>query len=494
MRKTREVPPAASALVSSLRGVGYSLNTALADLIDNSIAAGADRIDIRWSVTGDESTATILDNGCGMDEETLVHAMRFGGSGPHTARDPADLGRFGLGLKTASLSQCRCLTVASKSAAGTAVFTWDIDEMLRRGDGWHLIEGGDRMPEDVQAALDGQTSGTVVVWRRIDFGRTSDAPNAAALARDIGRASHHLGMVFHRFISGDAQRLSIALNGRLVRAWDPFVTAHPSTTRLPEQIFNAHGGIVAVQGFVLPHRDRFKNEGEFEQAGGPEGWNAQQGFYIYRQKRLLSSGGWLGLGGSRAWTREEPSRLARIRVDIPNTADADWRIDIRKAIARPPDAIRLQLQRIADDVRQRAREVFVFRGKHGSRTRRTSESVERIWQVHPEGAKRRYTLKRDHGLADLVRSRLAERERPVLEALLDLIERTVPIERVWLDCTENGPPGHEETPDELLDAASSLIRTLERTGISFEDAAARVARMEPYDQIDDLEEKARRGA
>src|SRR5262249_56049932 len=99
--------------------------------------------------------------------------------------------------------------------------------------------------------------------------------------------------------------------------------------------------------------------GECLKGGGPEGWNAQQGFYVYRQRRLLSAGGWLGLGGTRTWTREESSRLARIRIDIPNTADRDWRIDIRKAIARPPDAVRKRLQDIADDVRRRAREVFV---------------------------------------------------------------------------------------------------------------------------------------
>src|SRR5262249_27183076 len=154
----------------------------------------------------------------------------------------------------------------------------------------------------------------------------------------------HLGMVFHRFIDGDARRIAITISGTPVRAWDPFLQAHEATIPQPAQKIRSPGGTVAVRGFVLPHRDRFHSEAEFDRAGGPDGWNAQQGFYVYRHRRLLSAGGWLGLGGTRAWTREEPSRLARIRIDIPNTADRDWRIDIRKAIARPPDAIRKRLQ------------------------------------------------------------------------------------------------------------------------------------------------------
>src|SRR5262249_31381530 len=186
----------------------------------------------------------------------------------------------------------------------------------------------------------------------------------------------------------------------------------------------------AVQGFGLPHRDRFRTEAQFTEAGGPEGWNAQQGFYVYRQRRLLSAGGWLGLGGTRTWTREEPSRLARIRIDIPNTADRDWRIDNRKALAPPPDATRKRLQKIADGGRRKAREVFVHRGLFGARTK--DAEVSRIWQINGDGAARRYTISRNHALIRLLVEHLGKRA-DLLEAALDLLERTVPVERVWLD-------------------------------------------------------------
>src|SRR5262249_30999504 len=146
--------------------------------------------------------------------------------------------------------------------------------------------------------------------------------------------------------------------------------------------------------------------------------------------------------GSRAWTREEPSRLARIRIDIPNTADRDWRIDIRKAIARPPDAIRKRLQSIADDVRRKAREGFVHRGLFGARQK--DAEVSRIWHVHPAGSGRRYRINRDHELIRILGKHLGV-TADLMEGVLDLIERTVPVERVWLDVAERGAPaGHAD--------------------------------------------------
>jgi hypothetical protein len=235
---------------------------------------------------------------------------------------------------------------------------------------------------------------------------------------------------------------------------------------------------------VLPHRDRFRNEADFEKAGGPDGWTAQQGFYVYRQKRLLTAGGWLGLGGSRAWTRDEPSRLARIRIDIPNTADHDWRIDIRKAIARPPDAIRKPLQRIAEDVRRKAREVFVHRGQYGSRHK--ASDVSRIWQVNPDGARRRYAIRRDHELVRLIMARLDPAGSGLMEALIDLVERTVPVDRVWLDVTERGVPADDTETSELVNAALSMAKMMERAGVGFDEAAARIATMDPFDKVENL--------
>jgi hypothetical protein len=419
-----------------------------------------------------------------MPEERLIEAMRFGGIGPDAARATDDLGRFGLGLKTASLSQCRQLTVASKSAGELAAFTWDVDRIKKGGDSWTLVEGVDGLAGDALASLKSRVAGTLVAWRKIDFGRKEDKPDHATFLVDVERVDQHLGMVFHRFLDGDARRIQINVNGHRVAAWDPFLESHEATIRSPEQPIRAPGGAVRVRGFVLPHRDRFANEADFEQAGGPDGWNSQQGFYVYRQKRLLSAGGWLGLGKGRAWTREETSRLARIRIDIPNTADEDWRIDIRKAIARPPDGIRRRLQNIADDIRRKAREVFVHRGQYGARPQRNQ--VSRIWEV-TQDSRRRYSIRRNHELLTLLRDQLKGSGKELLESVLDLIERTVPVDRVWLDVTEHGvPPPSELDVDEVARSALALARIMAKTGMRMEEAIAKVASMEPFDQVKDI--------
>jgi hypothetical protein len=375
----------------------------------------------------------------------------------------------------------------SKVNGKISAFTWDIDQIQPTSDGWDLIEGDEGFSGELAHQLNARSCGTLVIWRKIDFGRKFDRPDHAAFLADLERLDHHLGMVFHRFLAGDTSKRIIRINGSQIGAWDPFLEKHEATIRSPEQPIQGPGGQALVRGFVLPHRDRFRNSIEFEKAGGPEGWTAQQGFYVYRQKRLLSAGGWLGLGGSRIWTRDESSRLARIRVDIPNTADHDWRIDIRKAIARPPDAIRKRLQEIADDIRRRAREIFAHRGQYSPRV--VEGHVSRIWQVNPVESKRRYVIRREHELISILRSRLQPDSYELLESILDLVERTVPVDRVWLDVTEHGVSVDDADTTELFEAALTMTRLMARTGMVFSDAAARVATMDPFNKIENLTEK-----
>lgn len=486
---SRFIPPSAAALIDSLRGTGYSLDTALADLIDNSIAARARNVALTLDWNDGCPCVLIADDGEGMTEDVLVAAMRFGGSGPSAKREPSDLGRFGLGLKTASLSQSRRLTVSSRRDGCFSTFSWDLDHIRANGDAWELLEG---MPGDLAAlaaaALGDRTAGTVVIWDRVDFGRVREQPTLKAFLDQTERAERHLSMVFHRYLNGDARKLRITINGRNILAWDPFLEHHEATILRPEQFFDSGGERIAVRGFILPHPDRFKNATEIEAAAGPGGWVAQQGFYVYRQKRLLSAGGWLGFSGSRAWTRDEFTRLARIRVDLPNTIDEDWRIDIRKAQARPPETLRPDLTRIAEDVRRIAREVFVHRGKRSDPAR--ADGVARIWQVNPPPATRRFTIRRDHPLVLLVRENLGE-SPDVLDAFLELLERTVPVDRIWIDTVENGPPsapGSDPTRySELIDTARGIVRTMMAAGLSLDTAVSAVSRMEPFNDIPEIE-------
>ncbi|WP_419729202.1 ATP-binding protein [Lichenicola sp.] len=481
---SRIVSPSAAALIGSLRGIGYSLKTAIADLIDNSITAGAAVVEVTFEWGGGVPRISILDNGRGMTDSELELAMRFGGAGPHQIRDAADLGRFGLGLKTASLSQCRRLTVASLQAGRCSVLRWDLDYIRDVSDAWELLEGAAPGSEACLKALSSRPAGTLVIWELVDFGRRDDVIGHPGFLEGIGALEKHLALVFHRFLNGDARQLTIRLNGQKVVAWDPFLENHPSTRRRPEQALGSGTERVMVRGFTLPHRDRFRDEGEYLAAGGPAGWNAQQGFYIYRNKRLLAGGGWLGLGGSRVWTREESSRLGRIRVDIPNTVDQDWNIDVKKSVARPPASLRQRLSMIAEDIRSNAREVFVHRGSYGPRSK--SEEIERIWEPAKTSDRVGYRIRRTHP-AVVAATPTDAAERAAFNSLLTLTERTVPVDRIWLDVTEK--PGSIQAnqisgidPD-LAEAARGLGAMLMRKGLSKTAAAEKVSRLDPYDTI-----------
>lgn len=445
--QTVEIIPPAAALMQSLRGIGYSPETAVADLIDNSISAGAAavEVDIAWN-DGDPFLA-ILDNGKGLDREALVAAMRFGGAGPLAERSEGDLGRFGLGLKTASLSQCRRMTVASRHNGQTVALAWDLDEVTSR-DRWEAIVPETLPRSSLTDRLKERPYGTLVYWERMDaVGGLSGLDKDTFFLR-VQDIRAHAGMVFHRFLGGDAQRLAITINGRPVRPWDPFLRVHPATIQMPSERLRRSGASIVVTPYVLPHRDRFANDVESEAAGGPGGWGERQGFYVYRGRRLVVAGGWLGLGGTRAWTREESSRLARIAIDLPLGVDAEWRIDVRKSLARPPGALRAQLTAIGAACREKAREVFAWRGNRGRR-RTPAGDDDPLWIADRLGKRLIYRISRTHPVVRTIADRLGG-DANLFEGLLALIERSVPVERIWLDVSEADGAGQEP-----LDAAES---------------------------------------
>lgn len=443
--------------------MGYSPETALADLIDNSLAAGARKIDIRLDWRDGDPLVEILDDGTGMGLDRLVEAMRFGGEGPDAERGGNDLGRFGLGLKTASLSQCRELTVASRRDGSVARLAWDVD---RVGDGWYADAPDASPPGELATAFDGGGDGTLITWNRMDrLGGLWDLDRDAFNDR-IAAIRAHLAMTFHRFLSGEARRLTISVNGLALTAWDPFCRRHDATMTLPRDVIRGPDGSIAARSYILPHRDRFASERDWEGAGGPGGWIERQGFYVYRNDRLVSPGGWLGLGGSRAWTREESSRLARIALDLPVAMDEAWRIDIRKSLARPPAWARARLAGIGTDARRRAREVFAWRGTGHVTIRkraRKDESEVWPWEARSGTSVPRYRVRRDHPAVAAVAELLGD-DAPLLEGLLSAIELTVPVERIWLDVAEQGgakpvQPAATEIA-ELAAPLAGLVRSL----------------------------------
>lgn len=481
-QKTRNAPPRAAAMLESLRGLGYSTAAALADIVDNSISADATETRIEFVWDGANSRISILDDGRGMDDGELESALRLGDKNPLDSRDARDLGRFGMGLKTASFSQCRRLTVASVKDGVLSCLRWDLEELAARPDSdWLLFEGPAKGSKPYLAPLKSKRSGTLVLWESMDRivsdGYTSDDFNDL-----VDSVESHLAMVFHRLIQGPRAKFKLLLNGQAVAPWDPFMTGHPAKPWSSPTTHHATDyGTVAVQCHVLPHRDKL-TPAEFEESGGPGGWTAQQGFYVYRNERLLVAGGWLGLGNARAWNREEAHRLARIRIDIPNTADTEWKIDVRKSTARPPVSLRPWLMALAENTREKARRVFAYRGTpapaHGN------ISIQQAWRSERVKVGIRYRIEETHPSVAAVLAN-AGALGTLVKSMLRVIEETVPVQRIWLDTAENKETprtSFEGEPNEaVVDVAQVLFDDLvERKGLTAEEARKSMLRTEPF--------------
>jgi len=242
-----------------------------------------------------------------------------------------------------------------------------------------------------------------------------------------------------------------------------------------------------VQCHVLPHKDHLESQ-EYQRAAGPEGWTGQQGFYVYRNERLLVAGSWLGLGHGRSWTKEEAHRLARIRLDITNSADSEWKLDIRKSTARPPLALRPRLTKLAEDTRKRARRVFAHRGS--AVTFGSSDTLVQAWRTEHSPAGIRYRIDEEHPVIKTVLED-AGSMRPQIHAMLRVIEETVPVQRIWLDTTEE-----KEVPriDFSCDPSTEVLKVL---GVIFRNmvikkgmdpslARAQLLRTEPFNNYCDL--------
>lgn len=484
--KVRHAPPRAAAMIEALRGLGYNAATALADIIDNSISAGASTVDLRFVWDKERSRIEIHDDGRGMSAAEIDKAMRLGEKSPLDERSTADLGRFGLGLKTASFSQCRRLTVAACGPDGLQCLRWDLDVLAAgKGDGWYLLEGPAAGSESYLDPLRAAGRGTLVIWEVMDRIVTNGVGEQQFLDL-IDAVERHLSMVFHRFLE-PPRRLRLRINGQQVKPWDPFLTGHPGKPWQSPPASPPGNAAVRIQCNVLPHKDKL-SPAEFELAQGPDGWTAQQGFYVYRNERLLVAGSWLGLGQGRLWTKDEAHRLARIRLDIPNTADADWKIDIRKSTARPPVALRNWLIGYAEDTRAKARKAFVHRGAAPKMP--GGAEVAQSWKAEHFAGGMRYRIDTDH---PVVRAVLDDAGvlLPQVKAMLRVLEETVPVQRIWLDTAENREAPRTgfagEPPTEVKSVLEVLYRSMVTgKGMSPAMARERLSRSEPFNQYPEL--------
>ncbi len=477
-----DLPPRASAVLHSLRAVGYDVPTAIADIIDNSLAAGASTVAVTMTFEGTRSFVRITDDGVGMDAAVLDMAMRLGSQHPDARREAGDHGRFGLGLKTASFGQCRRLTVRSRPAKGEEqTRSWDLDH-IEKLDSWALRHG----PWDSDSELrlgHIPTSGTTVLWEKLDRVVEDPAHSSAHedFDRKIAETVDHLGMVFHRLIDATTAPVKITVNGRQVVGWDPLLSRHQSTREMAVTKLPLAGVQVVVVPYIIPPESRLSPD-DARRAAGPHGWLAHQGFYLYRNRRLLVTGGWLGLG-----RRDPQYSRARIRVDVDNRLDDLLRIDIRKARARVPDQIRERMRIIAEKTQEEAAKAW-SRSAAARSPAGPGAPIVPIWAVDSAGPRTRLRVNATHPAVQAVRAKLGD-EAGLLDALLAVVAAAVPVE-LLLQMAGSAPAA--ATPaDSTVTSLPSEVRALTRRIVDMMRAQGltdivmqeRLGKAEPWSEI-----------
>ncbi len=486
--------PTAEVLMFSMRAMGYSFEAAIADIIDNSISAGASQVQIGFPYSPTECFVTITDNGSGMTHDELFDAMKYGSVRKGSERAENDLGRFGLGLKAASLSQCRKLTVITKKNGTVSAMTWDLDEIEKNQD-WTLIV---HAPEEIPHLrncdqLELLESGTVVIWENFDV--IQKDIGSAGIYTELQRLAevteNYLSLIFHRFLNkrpGDkAPRLSIYINEHKLSGLDPFLEHHKKTNqrRMIDIAVKDSSNVerhVLAQPYILPFQKDISKE-DMKKLGGLESYRTRQGFYIYRNERLIIWGTWFGR------PKGELTKHARIKVDIPNTLDDLWNIDIKKQSAKIPSVIKQRLTKAVDE----AMDIAIRAQRYRGRIERVVTEVEYVWdRISLRDGLFTYRINRSARIFDLLQDELSPVTWQKLTMVLDEIEGSLPCQQIYLDKASNCL---DETVDDsrrndvLSSAQMILPMIMDNNGGDRAKAVSTLFSAEPWCNFTDMKDQ-----
>lgn len=447
MATQHHLPPSAASLTASLRDLGYSLETAIADLIDNSISADATEIQIFCDMSRNAPVLVVADNGRGMTEAEAIAAMRHGATDPRQERGPKDLGRFGLGLKTASFSQCRRLTVLSAKAGMRVGVEWNLAQVEDDDDWFISVLEPDEIREQPFVELLG-VHGTLVTWRDLDRLFEDEAGNKRneIVNEKLAVVERHLSLVFHRFLAGEVKgrkMLAIKINGHAITPFDPFCRKNPATQILPEETVWIDDVAVSMQPYILPHHSRL-SASEYDYYQDRSDFISNQGVYVYRNGRLMAWGDWF-----RLVPKGEATKLARVQIDFTNDLDEAWTIDIKKSRARPPHAVRERLRQIISKIT--ARSVTVHRGR-GQKLFQESEAP--FWERYADHGGIRFDINAQHPLVIALAAKLLPDDEKSLRTLLDSIAASLPVEMIYSD--------YSTQPRQVIQGPSDGAQTLDR--------------------------------
>ena len=471
--------------------MGYSFESAVADVIDNCISAKCTTVKLFFPTEPtQEMVVGILDDGEGMNEETLFEAMRYGSSDSELERDENDLGRFGLGMKSASLSQCRIMTVASLKAKKINAFVWDFNYIQEKKK-WIVKE---LTSNEISAlpyidALKGLGHGTLVLWQDFDIlSKSNGGLVYDALCDKRDSVATNVSLIFHNFLSAKGkEQIKMYVNKSKLKPMDPFLQSHPKTTTKKERsiaILDSKGRErqIWVKPYVLPFATDLNDEHK-RLIGGIETLRIKQGFYVYRNKRLIIWGTWFGMK-----PRSELTKNARVRVDIPNTLDDIWSIDIKKQTATIPKQIQRQLRQRVEDAMGISVKTQTHRGR-----RENVDDIDYIWdRMEGRGNAIYYQINRENKVFRMIKEKMSEEDFILLEMLIKEIEQNVPTQQIYIDKSNDVLKEDESEAriDEVYQLAIYMVNQAKSFGLrSVSDIITELMKTEPFCKYKSIEEK-----
>jgi len=463
-----DLSPPASSLIESIRSIGYSFPFAIADLIDNSVSKNAKRIDV--SIVTNQSnklTVVISDNGIGMSPQELRVAMSLGGKGPSDIRDSKDMGRFGLGLKTASFSQSRVLTVISRKSSDAEWYgiTWDLDYVIQANK-WFASElSVDECREKldlIECSL-ADSCGTIVMWAncdRLEEGLQTVEELSLHVNREIENLQKILSLVYHKLL--DKKVTQIYVNGLRLEPMDPFCTHGKDDESRSQLIFEepveVNGAKIEVQGYLLPHQSRMGSSAREAKISIDGDHVANQGLYLYRVDRLIAWGSWQNI-----IRKSEANKLARVSISFGNDADELWKLDIKKSTAILPALIKARIRDLIRKMSTHSSGVFEKRLK----MRKTSENSVWCRYYDRDSQLITYEVDRTQPAIQALLDQFGD-NADLAESLLEFIESTFPADLVKNDLAIANTKFNREDNEDAFNNLLELAQQMTSAGINFD--------------------------
>lgn len=490
MSKLVKNPPVAEVLMESMRSMGYTFESAISDVIDNSISAEANSIDIDFPSNPLDIYIAIIDNGHGMDSEELVKAMKYGSSNVNETRAEKDLGRFGLGMKSASLSQCRKLTVISKKNGKYCACSWDLDIVIETKE-WTLIEYNQEEIKKIKCfeRLESFESGTIVIWQNFDYIYKISKGNVYhEISKKLDDTEKYISLIFHRFMARTKNKVNISINERIIEPLEPFLENHKKTTEKKEDMISQEDKdgikrIIKIKPYILPFQKDLTDT-DIKKLGGQTRLNREQGFYVYRNDRLIIWGTWFKMA-----PKTELSKYARIKIDIPNTLDDIWSIDIKKQKAFLPPAIENQLIKKVED------SLITSKTKVVHKATIKDDNKNRLWHIFKtRDGKVLFRINKNSPVLEHIYSQVSQEVHSYLDDIFEYIEKTIPYQDMYIAVANNTIENtiSDEEKQLLINKAISFIDTLyilSNGSKTKEEIIDEVLKMQPFSEYDFIKNK-----